>query len=39
VRKGMHKGYWWKSQKERDHKERPRRRGVDNIKIDVREIE
>jgi hypothetical protein len=27
-------GYWWKSQKERDHKEDQ----VDNIKMDLREI-
>jgi hypothetical protein len=31
----MHIGYWWESQKERV---RPRRRWVDNIKIDLREI-
>jgi hypothetical protein len=33
VRRGMHIGYWWESQKER-----PRRRWVNNIKIDLREI-
>jgi hypothetical protein len=30
-RRGMHIGYWWEIQKERDHWE-------DNIKIDLREI-
>jgi hypothetical protein len=58
----MHIGYWWESQKERDHSEdqdvekrnayrilvgkpegkrplgRPRRRWVDNITMDHREI-
>jgi hypothetical protein len=34
-RRGMHIGYLWESQKEL---ERPRRRGVDNIKMDLREI-
>jgi hypothetical protein len=32
-------GYWWESQKERDHyedQERPRARWVDNIKMDLR---
>jgi hypothetical protein len=29
----MHIGYWWESQKAR----RPRRRWVDNIKMDIRE--
>jgi hypothetical protein len=33
----MHIGYWWESQKERDLG-RPRRRWVDNIKMDLREI-
>jgi hypothetical protein len=32
--RGMHIGYWWESQKEG----RPRRRWVDNIKMDLREI-
>jgi hypothetical protein len=32
----MHIGYWWESQKERG---RSRRRWVDNIKMDLREIE
>jgi hypothetical protein len=31
--KGMHIGYWWENQKERG---RPRRRWVDNIKMDLR---
>jgi hypothetical protein len=31
----MHIGYWWENQKGRD---RPRRRWVDNIKMDLREI-
>jgi hypothetical protein len=30
----MHIGYWWESQKERG----PRRKWVDNIKMDLREI-
>jgi hypothetical protein len=29
----MHIGYWWESQKERDHWE-----DQDNIKMDLREI-
>jgi hypothetical protein len=33
----MHIGYWWENQKERT-RGRPRRRWVDNIKIDLREI-
>jgi hypothetical protein len=39
-RGGMHIGYWWESQKERGKRplERPRRRWVDNIKIDLREV-
>jgi hypothetical protein len=32
-RRGMHVGYWWESQKER-----PRRRWVNNIKMDLREV-
>jgi hypothetical protein len=35
-RRGMHIGYWWESHKERDR--RQRRRWVDNIKMDLREI-
>jgi hypothetical protein len=38
VRRGIHIGYSWESQKESDHLGRPRRRWVDNIKIDLREI-
>jgi hypothetical protein len=34
----MHIGYWWESQKERDHWEDQDVRGVDNIKMDLREI-
>jgi hypothetical protein len=34
-RRGMHVGYWWESQKER---QRQRHRWVDNIKIDLGEI-
>jgi hypothetical protein len=30
-RRGMHVGFWWESQKERDHLE-------ENIKMDLREI-
>jgi hypothetical protein len=33
----VHIGYWWESQKERPLG-RPRRRWVDNIKMDLREI-
>jgi hypothetical protein len=33
----MHIGYWWGSQKERDHWEEQRCRWVDHIKIDLRE--
>jgi hypothetical protein len=33
----MHIGYWWESQKEIDLG-RPRRRWVDNIEMDIREI-
>jgi hypothetical protein len=35
-RRGMHIGYWWEIQKRSSG--RPRRRRVDNIKIDLREI-
>jgi hypothetical protein len=34
----MYIEYWWESQKERDHWE-TKRRWVDNIKMDLREIE
>jgi hypothetical protein len=35
----MHIGYWWESQRERERPlRRPRRRWVDNVKIDLREI-
>jgi hypothetical protein len=34
----MHIGYCWEIQKERDHWEEPRRRWVDSIKMDLREI-
>jgi hypothetical protein len=34
----MHIGYRWERQKERDHYEEPRRRWLDNIKMDLREI-
>jgi hypothetical protein len=37
-RRGMHIGYLWGSQKVKRPLGRPRRRWVDNIKIDVREI-
>jgi hypothetical protein len=36
--RGMHIGYLWESQKERDHWEDQIRRRVDNIKMDLREI-
>jgi hypothetical protein len=34
----MYVGYWWESQKERRLLGRPRRKWVDNIKMDLREI-
>jgi hypothetical protein len=34
----MHIEFWWESQKERDPLGRPRRRWVDNIKMDLIEI-
>jgi hypothetical protein len=34
----MKLGYWWERQKERGPLGRPRRRWVDNIKMDLREI-
>jgi hypothetical protein len=34
-RRGMYVGYWWECQRPQG---RPRRRLVDNIKMDVREI-
>jgi hypothetical protein len=36
-RRGMHVGYWWQSQKERDYWEDQDVDG-DNIKMDLREI-
>jgi hypothetical protein len=36
---GMHIGYCWESQKERDHQEDQHVGGVYNIKSDFREIE
>jgi hypothetical protein len=33
-----HIGYWWESQREKRPLGRQRRRWVDNIKIDLREI-
>jgi hypothetical protein len=35
-RRGMHVEYWWKNQKERELG-RPRRRWVDNIKMELGE--
>jgi hypothetical protein len=36
---GLHVGYWWESQKVRDQPlGRPRRRWVDNFKMDLGEI-
>jgi hypothetical protein len=37
-RRGMHIEYWWERQKEKPLG-RQRRRWMDNIKIDLREIE
>jgi hypothetical protein len=34
----MHIGYWWESQKEKRPLGRQRRRWVDNIKMNLREI-
>jgi hypothetical protein len=34
----MHVGYWWEGQKGRRSQGRPRRRWVNNIKMDIREI-
>jgi hypothetical protein len=34
----MHIGYWWESQKERDHWEDQDVGGWNNIKMDLREI-
>jgi hypothetical protein len=30
-------GYWWESHNEGNHLEDPRRRWVDNIKVDLKE--
>jgi hypothetical protein len=37
-RRGMHVGYWWENQKERDHFEDKDVDGWSNIKINLREI-
>jgi hypothetical protein len=37
-RRGMHVGYWWESQMEREPVGRPRLRWGDNVKMDLREI-
>jgi hypothetical protein len=37
-RGGMHIGYWWESQRERDPLGRPRWRWVDNVMMDLGEI-
>jgi hypothetical protein len=37
-RRGMHIEHWWESQKEKRPLRTPRRRWVDNIKMDLREI-
>jgi hypothetical protein len=34
----MHIGYWYGSQKEKNTGRKPRRRWVDNIKMDIGEI-
>jgi hypothetical protein len=34
----MHIGYWWERQNGKRTLERPRRKLIDNIKIDLREI-
>jgi hypothetical protein len=38
-RRGIYIGYWWESQKGKRPLGRPRRRWLDNIKMDRREIE
>jgi hypothetical protein len=37
-RRGTRIDYWWESQRERDHRGRPRRRCVDNIRMDLGEV-
>jgi hypothetical protein len=37
-RRGTRISYWWESQRERNHMEDPRRRWVDNIKMDLGEL-
>jgi hypothetical protein len=37
-RRAMHIGYWWESQKEKDHWVYQSAREVDNIKMDLREM-
>jgi hypothetical protein len=37
VRREMHIGYWWESQKEGDHLGRPGCRWMNNVKMDFRE--
>jgi hypothetical protein len=34
----MHVGYWWESQKERDHREDQDVKWVDSVKMDLKEI-
>jgi hypothetical protein len=34
----MHIGYWWGKPEEKRPLSRPRRRWLDNIKVDLREI-
>jgi hypothetical protein len=37
-RKGMHIGYWWESQRERDSLGRAKHRWVDNIRTGLGEV-
>jgi hypothetical protein len=37
-RRGMHTGYWWGKPESKRPLGRPRRRWVDNIKMDFREM-
>jgi hypothetical protein len=37
-RRGMHIGYWWGTRRKETTRKTTRRRLVDNIKIDIREI-
>ena len=38
VRRGGRIGSWWGNRRERDHWGRPRRRWVDNIRMELQEV-